>query len=126
MNPTSCERSRASAYPMHAASTASKVGRTSTRKKISKAIGDGTWREKYSPQEILDYCEEDGTKSVQLLRRQFWIRAAPTSTTFVTGRTTAPNASPASRRAVCPSTSTLWDLVQEHKAAVIRRIDPTV
>src|SRR5262249_23754597 len=26
---------------------------------IAKAIGDGTWRERFSPQEVVDYCEED-------------------------------------------------------------------
>ena len=26
---------------------------------IAKAIGDATWREHYSPVEVLDYCEED-------------------------------------------------------------------
>src|SRR5262249_193088 len=37
---------------------------------ISKAIGDGTWRERYSPQEVVDYCEEDVKMSVRLLRAQ--------------------------------------------------------
>ena len=37
---------------------------------IAKAIGDGTWRGRYSPEEILAYCEEDGRMEVLLLRAQ--------------------------------------------------------
>ena len=37
---------------------------------IAKAIGDGVWREKYSPQDVIDYCTEDTLKEAQLLRRQ--------------------------------------------------------
>ena len=37
---------------------------------IAKAIADGTWREHYSPEEILDYCEEDVRMEVRLLRAQ--------------------------------------------------------
>ena len=37
---------------------------------ISKAIGDGTWREHFSPQEVIDYCEEDVRMSTKLLRAQ--------------------------------------------------------
>ena len=40
------------------------------KEEISKAIGEGTWRGQYSPQEIVDYCEEDVCMSVQLLRAQ--------------------------------------------------------
>jgi len=34
---------------------------------IRKAIGDGTWRGKYTPEEILDYCETDVTALKRLL-----------------------------------------------------------
>ena len=34
---------------------------------IQKACGDGTWREKYSPVEILDYCEGDVAALARLL-----------------------------------------------------------
>jgi hypothetical protein len=37
---------------------------------IAEAIGNDTWRDRYTPQEIVDYCEEDVRKSVQLLRAQ--------------------------------------------------------
>ena len=37
---------------------------------IAKAIGDGTWRGRYSPKEVLDYCEEDVRMEVHLLRAQ--------------------------------------------------------
>jgi DNA polymerase-1 len=34
---------------------------------IRKAIGEGTWREKYTPKEVLDYCETDVTALKRLL-----------------------------------------------------------
>jgi hypothetical protein len=34
---------------------------------IQKACGDGTWRGKYSPVEILDYCEGDVAALARLL-----------------------------------------------------------
>jgi hypothetical protein len=37
---------------------------------IAKAIGDGTWRERYSPEEVLNYCEEDVRMEALLLRAQ--------------------------------------------------------
>ena len=37
---------------------------------IRTAIGDGTWRGRYSPQEIVDYCEEDVRMEASLLRMQ--------------------------------------------------------
>jgi hypothetical protein len=37
---------------------------------IAKAIGDGTWREHYSPEEVLDYCSEDVRMEALLLRAQ--------------------------------------------------------
>jgi hypothetical protein len=37
---------------------------------ISKAIGDGTWRKFFSPQEVLDYNEEDVRIEMKLLRAQ--------------------------------------------------------
>jgi hypothetical protein len=37
---------------------------------IAEAIGNGTWRGKYSPQEIVDYCGEDVGKTAELLRAQ--------------------------------------------------------
>ena len=37
---------------------------------ISKAIGNGTWREHYTPQQVLGYCEADVIASVELFRKQ--------------------------------------------------------
>ena len=38
---------------------------------ISEAIGNGTWRDKgYTPQDVLNYCEEDVRNSAALLRKQ--------------------------------------------------------
>jgi DNA polymerase I len=37
---------------------------------IAKAIGDGTWRGRFSPQEVVDYCEEDVRMEMRLLRAQ--------------------------------------------------------
>jgi hypothetical protein len=37
---------------------------------ISKAIGEGTWHQQFSPQEIVEYCEEDVRMSTKLLRAQ--------------------------------------------------------
>ena len=37
---------------------------------ISESIGNGTWRGRYSPQEVFDYCEEDVRVSTLLLRAQ--------------------------------------------------------
>jgi hypothetical protein len=37
---------------------------------IAESIGKGTWRSRYSPQEVGNYCEEDVIKEVQLLRTQ--------------------------------------------------------
>lgn len=37
---------------------------------IAKAIGEGTWRGRYSPEDVINYCEEDVRMSVLLLRAQ--------------------------------------------------------
>jgi hypothetical protein len=37
---------------------------------IAKAIGDGAWRGRLSPGEILDYCAEDVKMSARLFRSQ--------------------------------------------------------
>jgi DNA polymerase I len=43
---------------------------------IRKSIGDGTWRGRYSPQEIVDYCAEDVRMEVALLRMQLKTHAS--------------------------------------------------
>src|SRR5262249_11446793 len=37
---------------------------------IRKAIGDGCWRGKYTPEEVLNYCDEDVRVETLLLRAQ--------------------------------------------------------
>ncbi len=105
---------------------------------IAEAIGNGTWRGRYSPQEIFDYCEEDVRMSVLLLRAQLQQRNDGR------GRVLFPAAdtdrvihwSNYSARAVAliqargtPIDMARWNLVQENKAAVIgellRRFDPS-
>jgi len=105
---------------------------------ISKAIGNGTWRERYSPQEVVDYCEEDVKMSVRLLRAQLQRYCDQR------GHTLLPAAdvervvwwSNYSAKAVAliqargmPIDVALWNLVQENKKAVIgellRQFDPS-
>jgi hypothetical protein len=61
---------------------------------ISEAIGNGTWREKYSPQEVVEYCEEDVSMSVKLLASNYALTPAVTSPTCCTGQIIAPKPSP--------------------------------
>jgi DNA polymerase I len=99
---------------------------------ISEAIGDGTWRGQYTPAEIFDYCEEDVRMSVQLLHAQLrgghgfppadvarvlhWSDYSSKCIALIQARG-------------MPIDMTLWNLVQENKAAVIgellRRFDPS-
>jgi DNA polymerase I len=99
---------------------------------IAKAIGTGTWREHYSPEEVLNYCEEDVRMEALLLRAQ------------LQGRPSLPPAdvsrvlhwSNYSAKAVAqiqakgmPIDVPLWNLVQENKAAVVsnllQKFDPS-
>jgi hypothetical protein len=99
---------------------------------IAKAIGDGTWRERFSPQEVVDYCEEDVRMEMCLLRDQICGAAgfAPIDVPRVL------HWSNYSAKAVAriqargmPIDIELWNLVQENKAAVIaeliRQFDPS-
>ena len=88
-----------------------------------KSIGNGTWRDRYSPADVIEYCEEDVRKSVELLKAQ------------LRGTLVLPAVDPAkviwwseySAKAVAriqargmPIDVPLWDLVQQNKAAVVR------
>jgi len=105
---------------------------------ISRAIGEGTWSGRYSPQEIVDYCEEDVRMSLRLLRRQLWPHCNQR------GHVVLPAAdidrvchwSNYSAKAVAliqargmPIDMALWNLVQENKAAVVghllQQFDPS-
>jgi hypothetical protein len=99
---------------------------------ISEAIGNGTWRGRYSPQEIVDYCEEDTRKTTELLRAQ--VRAG--RNTLMVDVPRVLHWSNYSAKSVAliqakgmPIDMAIWNLVQENKAAVIgellRRFDPS-
>jgi hypothetical protein len=94
---------------------------------ISKAIGDGTWRESFSPQDVFDYCGEDVCRSVKLLRAQlqagadiprilYWSNYSAKAVALIQARG-------------MPIDMELWNLVQENKAAVVgellRQFDPS-
>ena len=96
---------------------------------ISKAIGDGTWREHFSPQEVLDYCEEDVRMSVKLLRAQVRSsRGADTDHVLHWSNYSAKAIALIQARGM-PIDRVLWNLVQENKAAVIaaliQQFDPS-
>ena len=99
---------------------------------IEKAIGDGSWREHYSPEEILDYCEEDVRMEVRLLRAQLCGRPGllPADVPHVLhwSNYSAKCIALIQARGM-PIDMELWNLVQENKSAVIgellRRFDPS-
>jgi hypothetical protein len=99
---------------------------------ISKAIGDGTWREHFSPQEVLDYNEEDVRMELKLLRVQVrgyaGYRPADVPRVLYWSNYSAKCIALIQARGM-PIDLTLWNLVQENKAAVIgellRRFDPS-
>jgi DNA polymerase I len=97
---------------------------------IAKAIGEGRWRE-YGQDVVYGYCEEDVSKSVELLRAQLRDRAG------ALGHILLPAAdvervlhwSNYSAKAVAqiqargmPIDTALWNLVQENKRAVVHEL----
>jgi DNA polymerase I len=94
---------------------------------IAKVIGDGTWREHFSPQEVLDYCEEDVRMSVKLLRAQ--LRAGADVPRVLHWSDYSAKAIALIQARGMPIDMALWNLVQENKAAVIgeflRQFDPS-
>jgi hypothetical protein len=99
---------------------------------IAKAIGDGTWRGRYSPAEILDYCEEDTHMEVRLLRSQLQgrLQLLPANVERVLHWSNYAAKSIALIQAHgMPIDMVLWNLIQENKAAVVgellRRFDPS-
>ena len=109
--------------------TASKVGSGSTKRAIAEAIGDGTWREHFSPQEIFDYCEEDVRMSVKLLRAQLRGNSAADVDHVLHWSNYSAKAIALIQARGMPIDMALWNLVQENKAAVIgellRQFDPS-
>jgi hypothetical protein len=97
------------------------------KENISKAIGDGTWHTLFSPQEVVDYCEEDVRKSMELLRAQLLVGADVPRILHWSNYSAKAVALIQARG--MPIDMVLWNLVQENKAAVIaaliRQFDPS-
>jgi DNA polymerase I len=108
------------------------------KENIAKAIGDGTWRGRYSPGEVLDYCTEDVRMEVQLLRAQLrphrdqrdhvLLPAADVERVLWWSNYSAKAVARIQARGM-PIDMTLWNLVQENKAAVVgellQKFDPS-
>jgi hypothetical protein len=98
---------------------------------IAKAIGDGSWRGRYSEQEIFNYCEEDVRASTKLLRAQMrgndHYEPADVPRTLHWSEYSAKAIALIQARGM-PIDMPLWNIVQENKdvviADLIRRFDP--
>jgi DNA polymerase-1 len=101
------------------------------KESIARDIGEGRWRD-HGQEAVIDYCEEDGGKSVELLRAQ--LRGRPGLPPADVARVL--HWSNYSAKAVAqiqargmPIDMRLWNLVQENKAAIIgellRQFDPS-
>jgi hypothetical protein len=92
---------------------------------IAKSIGEGAWPGRYTPQEILDYCEEDVRASTELLRRMARghgsFPAADIARVLHWSNYSAKAIAAIQARGI-PWDTALWDLVQENKDAVIREL----
>jgi hypothetical protein len=97
------------------------------KENISKAIGDGTWRGQYSPQDVVDYCEEDVRKEVQLLHAQLRRATDPDRIMHWSNYSAKVIALIQARGMLIDMP--LWNLVQENEAAVVgellRQFDPS-
>jgi hypothetical protein len=87
---------------------------------ISKAIGDGTWRDLFSPQEVIDYCEEDVRMEVKLLRAQ--LRTGADVPRVLHWSNYSGKAVARIQARGMPIDMHRWNLVQENKAAVVREL----
>jgi hypothetical protein len=100
------------------------------KKDIAEAIGTGTWRGRYSPEEVFDYCAEDVHNSTKLLRRQLsgYGSFAPADIDLVLhwSNYSAKCVGPIQARGMMIDTP-LWQIVQENKnpviAELVRRLD---
>ena len=92
---------------------------------ISKTIGNGTWCEHYTPQQVFDYCEEDVLKSVELFRKQITghSRFAPADVdrTLFWSEYSAKAVAQIQAKGM-PIDMYHWNLVQENKDAVIKHL----
>jgi DNA polymerase I len=104
------------------------------KKGMQEAIGNGTWRGKYTPEEILCYCEEDVRMSVLLLRAQLrgyskdWLPPVDVSSILEWSNYSAKTIARIQARGIYID-MWLWNLVQEYREEVIRyllqKFDPT-
>jgi DNA polymerase I len=102
------------------------------KESIAERIGNGTWSQYYSPQDVIEYCAEDVRNEVRLLRAQLrgHDKLLPANTARVLHWSNYSAKCIASIQARgMPIDMSLWNLVQENKAAVIgellRRFDPS-
>ena len=95
------------------------------KEEIAEAIGDGSWRGRYSPQDILDYCLEDVRMSARLLRAQLHpyrdLAAADVERIIWWSEYSAKAIARIQARGI-PLDMELWNLVQENKPAVFREL----
>jgi len=98
---------------------------------ISKDVGEGRWQ-KYGRDAVLKYCDEDVRAAAELLRRQLrggpgLPPADPERVLFWSSYSAKVTAQVQARG--MPIDTSLWDLVQENKRAVIgellRQLDPS-
>jgi DNA polymerase-1 len=100
---------------------------------IAQSIGEGTWRTKYSPADVVTYCEEDVRMEVSLLRAQLrgcgrWLAPSDPGLVIDWSNYSAKAVALIQGRGV-PIDMSVWNLIQENKGAVIqellRRFDPS-
>jgi DNA polymerase family A len=100
---------------------------------IAQSIGDGTWRQHYSLDDVFDYCAEDVRMELLLLRAQLRGRGRQLPPADVARVLHWSNYSAKCIALIqargMPIDMSLWNLVQENKAAVVgellRRFDPS-
>jgi hypothetical protein len=99
---------------------------------IAKAIGDGTWRQRYTPEQVFNYCAEDMRMETLLLRAQLRCRGKfppvdPARVMFWSEYSAKCIALIQARG--IPIDMEKWNAAQNNKAAVIgellRRFDPS-
>ena len=99
---------------------------------IAPAIGAGTWRQHYTPEQVFNYCTEDVRMEVLLLFAQLrgnkkYPAADPTSVIFWSEYSAKCIALIQARG--IPIDTELWNAAQDNKAAVIgellRQLDPS-
>ena len=92
---------------------------------ISKSIGEGTWSDRYSRQDVINYCEEDVRASVELLKAEldgaYHLPPADVSRVIWWSEYSAKAVALIQARGI-PIDMPLWDLVQENLPAVVRSL----